>query len=188
MASWALLAAAALLPGCATVKLGAPAPRLESLQRLREARIGPLAVGSFQRAATLKPAADRSVSARGSTVSSPVGDSFAAYLRESLITQLRAAGLLDAAAPQLVTGELTRSELHESLAGTSTAVLAAHFRVLRGDAVRYEREQSVTAQWDSSFLGAVAIPRAFDEYGDLYRKLVEQLLRDPDFAAACREP
>jgi hypothetical protein len=187
-AGGALVAAAALLSGCATVKLGEPAPRLETLQLIREAGIGALAVGDFRPAATLKPAADKSVSARGSTVGSPVGDSFAAYLRESLMAQLRAAGSFDAAAAVSIGGELTRSELHESLTGTSTAAVAARFVVRRGDAIRYEREHTVSAQWQSSFIGAVAIPRAFDEYGDLYRKLVEQLLHDPEFAAACRGP
>ena len=39
-------------------------------------------------------------------------------------------------------------------------------------------------QWDSSFMGAVAISAAIDNYSAAVQKLLHVLLSDPDFAKA----
>lgn len=176
-----------IVTGCANVPLGAPAPVVSTVQAIKNSGVAPVAVGTFKPGAALKPANDKTASARGSTVYSPVGKSFAAYLGEMLKTNLAAAGSLDNASGVVLSGELTKSEL-SSASSKGTGVLSAKFTVKRDNQVVYDQLQTVEAEWESSFMGAIAIPRAFNEYGDMYRKLVEKLFTDASFIQACKAP
>jgi hypothetical protein len=50
----------------------------------------------------------------------------------------------------------------------------------------FDKEIVATSTWESSFMGAVAIPAAINQYGALYQKLVGQLLDDTEFLAAIK--
>jgi hypothetical protein len=75
---------------------------------------------------------------------------------------------------------LTSSVLNASI-GTADAKLSARFVVTRAGAVKYDRELSVGSTWESSFIGAVAIPLAANNYEGQYRALISKLLDDADF-------
>lgn len=45
---------------------------------------------------------------------------------------------------------------------------------------------SVRHEWESSFLGAIAIPNAVANYAPAVQKLLAELLADPAFRAAIR--
>jgi hypothetical protein len=172
-----------LLSGCTSAPMGAPQPTIENIARLRGAQLAPARVGSFT-FDTGKPAAlDQSVSMRGSRLHSPINGSFAQYLGETLRVELAAAGLADPASPTVISGTLSESELDAAI-GQGNGKLAARFVVTRADAVRYDRTLTASATWDSSFIGAVAIPLAAGQYQALYRKLAGQLFDDPDFRKA----
>jgi hypothetical protein len=179
----ALLSATALLTGCASITMSQPKPTLETTAALRANPLAPATVGSFQ----LDPkggADDRKISLRGAnSVQSPVDGSFAQYLRESIKVELQAAGLYDAKSNAVIAGALTQSDADPAM-GTGTAKLGARFTVTRDGAVRYDRELVVDDSWESSFVGAVAIPAAAAHYEGLYRKLAAKLLNDADFRAA----
>ncbi|HTP94982.1 MAG TPA: hypothetical protein VMK05_03985, partial [Burkholderiales bacterium] len=68
--------------------------------------------------------------------------------------------------------------------GTGTARLAARFTVRNGGRLVYDKEIAADASWESSFLGAVALPAAINQYGALYKTLVAKLIDDPDFRRA----
>jgi hypothetical protein len=68
--------------------------------------------------------------------------------------------------------------------GTGKGKLGARFVVTRSNTVRYDRELSVDSEWESSFMGGVAIPLAAQNYEGLYRKLVAKLIDDAAFRAA----
>ncbi|NLA68351.1 MAG: hypothetical protein GX856_08945 [Gammaproteobacteria bacterium] len=54
----------------------------------------------------------------------------------------------------------------------------------RDGEVVYDRTLRVDHEWDSSFLGAIAIPTAFDNYAAAVQKLLQALFTDPGFVAA----
>ena len=56
--------------------------------------------------------------------------------------------------------------------------------VTRSGQQRYAKELVAHAEWESSFLAAVAVPLAAAHYQGLYRQLVGQLVSDPDFRRA----
>jgi hypothetical protein len=182
-----LLVAAALLTGCAQIKLGAPVPNIDNIQKAKSSGMAPVAVGEFALAAGKPAGLDKGVSVRSNTVSSPFDESFAKYLKETLSAELKAAGLLDPASPVAIIGELTDSQIDAAI-GTGQGSLAARFKVNRAGQTTFDKEFRVASSWDSSFVGGVAIPRAVNEYSALYRQLVGKLLDDPQFRAAVGKP
>lgn len=175
------LAASLQLVGCANISMSPPKATLETTASLRGAALTPAAVGKF----SPDPAvSDKSIGLRGAnSVASPIEGSFAQYLRESLRVELEAAGLYDAASNTVISGTLTQSKADAAI-GTGTGKLAARFIVTREGAVKYNKELSVDDSWDSSFVGATAIPAAANHYEGLYRKLTAKLLSDPEFRTA----
>ena len=66
---------------------------------------------------------------------------------------------------------------------------AKHEKQTRVHVTRLERickQLDVSQNWDSSIIGAVAIPVAEAGYSGLYTALIEKLLTDPDFIAAAQ--
>lgn len=169
------------LTGCASIQMSAPNAALENTAKLRTANMTQASVGSF--AADAKAGSDSSMSIRGGNSVAAPGGSFAKHLGDTLKVELQSAGLLDASSSNVITGTLTQSVLNSSI-GTGDGKLGARFVVTRAGAVKYDRELSVDSTWESSFMGAVAIPLAANNYEGLYRKLVTKLLDDADFRSA----
>ena len=119
---------------------------------------------------------------RGSTLA-PAKGSWSQLLKDTLVTELTASGLYNAASSSIVEGQLTDSRVDAAI-GTGTGRLAARFTVTNGGRVAYEKEVAAEATWESSFMGAVAIPTAMNQYGALYKALVAKLIDDPDFRRA----
>lgn len=178
------LALIALTTGCAQMTMGTPQPTVANTAALRQAQLVPAQVGAFTLDASKPAQMDKGHSLRGAnSVEAPTKGSFAEYLRESLQVELAAAGLLDAKADAVITGVLTNSQLDPAI-GTGKGTLSARFVVTRGGSKRFDKELSVTSEWESSFMGAVAIPAAAQQYEGLYRKLVGMLIADKGFRDA----
>jgi hypothetical protein len=169
--------------GCASVKLDATGATPATVEKLRAANIAPAQAGSFKLAAGKDPAMDTTLSGlRGSTLA-PAKGSWSQLLKDTLVAELTAAGLYDPASRYVIEGELTDSQVDAAI-GTGTGRLAAHFTVTNGGRTAYDKEVAVDASWESSFMGAVAIPTAMNHYGALYKALVAKLVDDPDFRRA----
>ncbi|MBK8400156.1 MAG: hypothetical protein IPL29_03550 [Propionivibrio sp.] len=65
--------------------------------------------------------------------------------------------------------------------GTGTARLGANFTVDKAGQRLFEKTLSVDSRWDSSFVGAIAIPEAMNQYTALYKELAGKLFDDRDF-------
>lgn len=171
------------LTGCVSVKMPEPSPSMGNLEKLRAANIVPAKAGSFALAPGKDPAMDRSVSGlRGSSVQAASG-SFAEQLKSELVTELKAAGLYDESSDTVIQGQLTDSKVDAAI-GTGTARLAAKFTVDRAEKRVYEKELSVDSSWESSFVGAIAIPEAINQYSALYKALIGKLFDDAEFKTA----
>jgi hypothetical protein len=187
MRAWlaAVLAGASLLAGCAIVPMGPPAPSMENILKARGAGLPPLALGTFALAPGKDPSLDHKISIRANTIHSPFQSSFAAYLKETLAADLRAAGLLDPQAPLVIAGQLTDSRIEVPI-GSASAAVAARFTVSRAGVEVYAKELRADASWAAEFNGFEAVPMAVNRYEQLYRQLAGKLLDDADFRAALR--
>ena len=184
LARVALLGVMLAATGCAQIQLGAPVASIDNAQKAKAALAAPVALGEFTLEAGKPAALDTSLNVRSNNVSSPVEGSFAKYLKQTLSVELAAAGLLDPKSDRVIQGRLTDSQLDAALSGRGTGSLAARFMVQRAGATVYDKEHRVAADWETSFIGAVGIPAAINEYSALYRKLVASLLADTAFRDA----
>jgi hypothetical protein len=180
-----VMVAATQLVGCASLKMGQPAASLDNTVKMRDGgKMAPAAVGAFVLDAGKPASMDQSVGVRGAnTLASPIDNSFAQYLKETLRVELEGANLLDPKSQTQITGTLMDSMLDPAMS-TGKGRLQAHFVVRQADAVKYDRSLEVNSEWESSFMGAVAVPAAVQNYQLMYRKLVGQLFDDPDFRKA----
>lgn len=185
-----LLAAAAALvcvlaAGCAT-KAPAYQSSIENVQVLQQ-RIGAVkvSVGSVKADEKGAGALDQ-LSSRAMSIESPYPDGYAGYVREALRADLTAAGKLDPAAPRAINAVLTVNRLDTSGINVGEAEVAARFSLTEGGRVLYEKEHAVKREWESSFMGPIAVQNALINYGATVQKLVGRLFADPEFAAALR--
>lgn len=175
--------AAIFLAGCAQIPLSTPTPKAEIIEKVRASRLAPVNVGSFKPDPKLGADNDRGINVRSNTVTSPVDGSFAQYLRETLMVDLKASGLYDPNSPATLSGFLTESMLDVGI-DTAQSSLGARFVLSNNDKILYDKELKASATWPSSFVGAIAIPQGINQYTDLYHKLINQLFDDPDYQKA----
>jgi hypothetical protein len=177
-----LLCIATLASGCSVT-----APRytasLANVQKLKDSDIQPIKVGTFQPAAGLATA--KTISLRGNSVASPYDSSYATYLAQALTQELSLAGRLGPDAQIEVSGVLQKNDISIPISSGSGDI-AARFVVTRSGTVRYDQVKSIHDEWDSSFVGAIAIPRAQERYPVMVQKLLTELYDDPAFIQALK--
>ncbi len=127
------------------------------------------------------------LSLRGSPMLSPYNNSYADYLEEALQEQLTQANLFDAESDIEIRGELLENKVNAKGIKTGTANLSARFEVENGSVVKFDKIKTIQHEWKSSFVGAIAIPNAAENYPIAVQKLVAALMSDPDFIAAVKK-
>lgn len=181
LACLALIALA--LSGC----ISTPAPRYNPsvdnsslvLQHRPTADVGP-----FSAAAGVE---NRALSMRGSRLQGGSDGTYATYLRDAVIAELQVAGGYVPGSRARIEGELTHNSLNVAGIKVGKAEVGARFIVRRGGVVAYDRSLRATHEWESSFIGALAIQAGIDNYGTTVQKLIGQLLADPAFIDATRK-
>lgn len=179
---FAIVPLSLLAAGCATRPMGEPQPTMSNVQAAKAAAIVPANILAFKLAEGKDPKMDQSISVRATTLVAPSG-SFAQHLQATLETELRGAGLLDKNSTASIEGLLTDCQLDPAMS-QGTGRLASRIVVRRQGKIVYDKELAVDATWESSFVGAVAIPAAINEFTALFGKVVGKLLNDPDFRQA----
>ena len=186
MKQLAQLALILTLALCATACVSPPAPKYQASidnTGLLLKQNAKLAVGLFTAAAGVE---NHSLSIRGSQIKGGADGTFSTYLRDAVITELQTAGRYDESSKLQLTGTLTRNEISTGLAKTGTASVGGEFSLAKNGAVVFKKSFVAKHQWESSFIGAVAIPAAIDNYSTTVQKLLGELLSDPDFIASLR--
>src|SRR5687767_6703745 len=175
-----LLSLLALLAGCAVnaPQYSATISNVEAASKLP----GRVAVGKFDLA---EPSLNE-VSARGTSFPSPVNGSYADYLAAAATADLKSAGKLDESSRKVLTGTIQKNSLSAAGINTNDAEVAVRFRVTEGAKASFDKTITTRHEWESSFLGGIAIPRALQNYVTTLQKLLLQLYSDPDFAGALR--
>ena len=179
----AILTIATLVSGCSMM-----APRytasLENVQKLKDAAIQPTKVGNID--STPGKGNANPISLRGSSLASPYEGSYAKYLAEAVKQELSLAGKLAPDAKIEVSGSLQQNDINIPAIGSGNGDLAARFVVTRNGETRYDQVKSLHDSWDSSLVGAIAIPRAQGRYPIMVQKLLAELYSDPAFVQALK--
>jgi hypothetical protein len=177
-----VIASAVLDGGCALV-----APRytasLENVQVIKDAGIQAVKVGAFDST----PGKDNAnpISLRGSSLASPYDGSYSNYLAEAIRQELSLTGKLSPDAQIAVSGTLQKNDINIPVS-SGTGDLEARFVVTRSGVIRYAQVKSMHDEWDSSFIGGIAIPRAQARYPVMMQRLLAALFADPAFMEALK--
>jgi hypothetical protein len=139
-------------------------------------------VGKFTAAAEVS---NRSLAVRTSQLTGGSDGTFSTYLHDAIIAELQTSARYDASSELEISGILTRNELSSGI-GTGTATVGAEFALTRNNQVCFKKTLVAEHKWESSFIGAVAIPTAFSNYPTTVQKLLGELFADADFIAAVR--
>jgi len=171
---------------CACASLSAPryTAALENVQKLSDAGVRSVQVSAF----TVIPAHDNAnpILLRGAPLNSPYNHSYADYLTEAVREEFKQAGKLSGRAPLIVSGTLQRNWIDLPGLGPGAGELQARFIVTQGGAVRYDQLKFIHEEWNSSFVGKEAIPRAQSHYPLMMQRLLASLYADPDFVTALK--
>ena len=174
--------AAATLGACAT-PLPPPQASFAGLQAVREGDLPPMRVGQFTPGPGKPTSMDRAIQVRAESQPAPPGG-YAKYLGDTIAADLQGGGRLDLGSGIVIEGVLT--ETHVESMSVGKAALGARFTVRRHGVVVYDKVLRVEESWTTDYLGAVAIPDAFNHYTGLFAKLSQKLLADPEFVRAVR--
>lgn len=173
-----------LTTGCAS-KAPPYNANIDNVSTLKKSGAAPVGGVSLTVAAGTPGASE--IGVRATTLLSSVGSNFADYLADAIKRELELSKLLDPQSPTSITGELLKNELDASGFSIGKGSISARIIVKNGNTVKFDKVKSADITWESSFMGAVAIPKAIESYPELVQKLVTQLVSDPDFPAALRK-
>ncbi len=180
----ALGAMALALSACATPPMAPPQATLDNIQALRAANLAPMKVGDFTAGPGHPKEMDKRIVVRAGAQAAPNG-SYARYLADTIRAELEGGGRFDANSTTVLSGVITDSHVDSSLP-LGHASLAVRFTLVRDGKVVFEKTVSADATWESNFIGAVAIPFAFNNYTGLFNQVTTKLFADPDFRAAAK--
>lgn len=181
--SVAVAATLLALAACGSTPAPAYQPSIANLQALRVG-MKPIGVDDFSAAAGVN---DSRLGVRADSMTGAGGDgAFSTYLQQALETELRNAGRFDAEAGLRLSGVLIENRLDASGFSVGRASVGARFVLTRDGVVIYDKAHNVEHEWESSFMGALAIPAAMQGYAGAMQKLTGQLFADPTFVEATR--
>lgn len=183
--SLSVLAAAVLaLTACSTVAPMYQATN-DNVQVLQAGPNTKLTTGDFKTGGDKRDELNK-LTIRAGSFASPYDGSYANYLKEAIRAELEAAGRLDPKSNIRVSGELLDNWLDGSGASVGDARITARFTVERAGMKTYDKTLTAKHEWESSFMGPVAIPAAQRGYVTTVKKLINTLFSDRDFQSAVK--
>lgn len=174
------MAMLSLFSGCA---LQAPRyqPSIDNVDALKKAPTS-VALGSF----TVQAGVGGPITLRANSMTSPVGANYAAYLADALQQELTLAGKLDPKSTIEISGVLVKNDIAAGGVSTNSGEVEARIVVTNNGTQRFDKVKRAELSWESSFAGAIAIPKAQQHYPMIVQKLLAQLWGDADFQAALK--
>lgn len=169
------------LVGCASFIAPNYSADYESLDRLKATKPGKLQVAEVKPTDVEAPV--NKISLRAARLESPDG-TFSKYLEKAIARDLAEIGALDPKSDTRLDATMLKNEIDISGFGTGTGTMQVELTVTRGVAQRLRKVYRASTEFESSFAGAVAIPKGQAEYANLVRAFLKQVYTDPAFIAA----
>ena len=165
--------------GCMSMQTPPYEPSINNYEKLQGGAYGKVVVDDF---AVAKPELNQ-ISVRGSALNSSLNDSFGTYLKSALEEEFYKAGLLAKDSKCVISGTILENDIETGMSVGSGHISANIIIKDDGNTV-FDKTLTATHTWQSSFVGAVAIPRARDNYPFVVREFINKLFEDEDFKKA----
>jgi hypothetical protein len=173
------LLALGFMSGC-TMNAVQYQPDFNLVSELKDQNIRSISVGDIS---NKEPALNR-ISLRGSPMVSTYSNSYADYLEAAIKEQLLQSGLYEESSTIEISGELLENKVSVASFSIGTANISARFIVKNSENIRFNKIVAIEHQWPSSFVGAIAIPNAQNNYPLAVQKLINKLMSDSEFISA----
>jgi len=169
---------AVMASGCATITAPSYSPDYSVLDSIKRQKLSKLAIGSVEP----KNPSDKvnSISLRGAALVSPSG-SYAKYLEDALISDLAEARILDQNSLSQLSLYLLNNNIDIAGFSSGYGTIEALFSIKRGAVTLFNKTITAKTEFESSFAGAVALPKGQNEYPNLVRALLKKLYTDKEF-------
>ena len=123
------------------------------------------------------------ISVRGNSFSSPYNGNMVNYIETALRQELEKAGLMDPNSKKVLTATVDKNNVDTGV-DKGTGVIGADVTITDNGSTLYHKHVEAMTTWDSSFVGAIAIPNAAAAYPKLVQSFLHKLFSDQDFIAA----
>lgn len=175
-----------LLSGCSTIAPQYTGSR-ENVEALQSVSATKVNVGRFYD--DHNPANNQKLNLRGlNTMSSAYGETYAGYVEQALRQDLTIADRYSSESPVMITGILKKNNLDISSSfAVGISICEVEFSVLQNKNSIYKKTLTQNHEWESSFAGAIAIPKARDEYTVTVQKIINRLFKDQEFIEAMKK-
>ncbi|MDP2247138.1 MAG: hypothetical protein Q8J65_03330 [Nitrosomonadales bacterium] len=170
--------------GCATYDAPNYSPNYETIDQVKKIRADRFSVATVQ--PTDPEAKVNKISLRGASLKSQSG-TFSKYLENALISDLTELGFYDASSDARIHVNILKNEIDVSGLSKGTGILAANVKVIKGGTVSLDKDYTASTQFESSFAGAVAIPKGQTEYPNLVRAFLSHVYSDQSFVEAIKK-
>jgi hypothetical protein len=168
----------ALTSGCATFVAPTYSPDYSALDSLKRQKISKIAIEPVEPKGQTEKV--NKITLRGATLASPSG-TFAQYLEDAIKSDLIDANLLDPNSFFRLFVFLLNNNIDVAGFSTGYGTIEANFKINRNGTVVFDKRIAAKTEFESSFAGAVAIPKGQNEYPNLVRILLKKLYTDKDF-------
>lgn len=172
-----------IVSGCTTVAPGYNGSR-QNIEAINSIGDFKLAVDRFTDSAS--PDNKKQLSMRGSTATSPYGATYSSYIENAIRQDLSISGKYSDSSKNRISGVLLKNDVDASGFSTGTGICEVEFSLMNNANVLYKKTITQNHQWESSFAGAVAIPKATNEYPVMVERLLNKLFSDNDFVKALK--
>jgi hypothetical protein len=150
----------------------------ESIDRLKTLSLAKVAVNPVQ---PVDPAAPvNHLSMRGARVGSPSG-TFAKYIEEALIRDLKEAGVYAAGATLRIDATVLANDIDVLGFVTGDGTLDIEIAVTLDGKQRLRKTYRATTRFDSNFMGMIALQNGQATYPALVHAALKQIYSDPEF-------
>jgi hypothetical protein len=170
-----------LAAGCMTMQTPPYEAAIDNYEQLQQGHYKNVSVGDF----TVSDSNLNQISVRGNPLKSSINDSFGTYLKAALEQEFYKAGLLAKDATCIISGALMKNDI-DAAVGTASGYITAKVIIEDQGAIVFDKVLTATHEWPSNFVGAVAIPRARDNYPLIVRAFIKTLVEDADFKTALK--
>lgn len=178
------MATALLISGCASFTAPTYSPHYETIDRLKKIAIDKMSVGEVQ---PRDPNASvNQITLRGAMLTSPSG-TFASYFENAIRSDLMEMGLYNPTSTTQINATILKNDIDISGFGTGYGVMEVKLTINKNGALAFEKVYSANTQFESSFAGAVAIPKGQSEYPNLVRALLQNVYSDAAFIEAVKK-
>jgi len=157
-------------------------PDFELVNKLKSMDIPAMKTGKF----TEQNESVNKITIRGGPMVSPHDKSYAKYLEKALEEELKQSELWDKSSNIVISGTLLVNELDGSGISVGESDISANFVVTKNSTRIYDKTHTIHHEWESSFVGAVAIPAAQNNYPVSIQKLLVKFLSDEEFLTSLK--